>query len=105
MTFHSTDKPSSALVHVLSMYHTIFLMNCTRFKCSTSNNHNFSYLGLRGKKKNRTLFAYKTVLKNFFKTKHQITRFLQMLQMNAACHTASVGVSLPQASVQAEQGN
>lgn len=28
-----------------------------------------------------------------------------MLQMNAACHTASVGVSPPQASVQAEQGN
>lgn len=28
-----------------------------------------------------------------------------MLQMNAACHTASVGVSTPQASVEAEQGN
>lgn len=40
-------------------------------------------------------FAYKVVLNNFLKTKHQIAWFPQMLQMNATCHPASVGVRPP----------
>lgn len=68
------------------MCHNTFSNN---FKCRTSDKHNFTYLGLRGgrrgkeKKRDSTLFAYKTVLNNFFKTKHQMSRFPQMLQMNA----------------------
>lgn len=90
--FHSTDKPCYSLLHVLTMSRRMVLRNFTRFKCSTSNNPNSSYLGLEGKKRIEHFLRTKHPWIIFFKRKHQTSGFVQKL-LPSARHAASVGVS------------